>query len=217
MNEGIKEASRWLKNKSQPLPKLIDGAMTKGEIYEKIRRYWENDWRSEEGAKETRKELTAKFLLEPPAEFLRNIKLPGWNEEDPQEGNREAFNNVNGAGSVDGWKGCETRCMPLKMRDRFYELTKKWRMTGKVPDMIRTIRQAMILKPGKEPTVENLRPLSIMSVFWRAFECSLTATKTFRELKRALQHKEGSQPQSHQCSWNYCTSRPWITRERSMI
>jgi hypothetical protein len=107
-----------------------------------------------------------------------------------EHGMFEAFKKARGAGSADGWLGSEIKALPSEMIRRFYRITKRWRSTKKVPHMMKVIRQSSMLKPGKEPKIANLRPLSILSVFWRAFESSLTATKAFAELKRVLAHFE---------------------------
>ena len=46
--------------------------------------------------------------------------------------------------------------------------------------------QVPLPKPGKPPLVENVRPLSIFSVFWRLYESGLLRTKAFESWRTTV-------------------------------
>ena len=99
MNQGVKEASRWIKNRNQPLAKLIDGAKRTKEVCENKKNVLGERLAVEPGAKEARKERMKKNLIDPLQDSIKNMTFPRWTENDLKEGMREAFNNVRGAGN----------------------------------------------------------------------------------------------------------------------
>ena len=56
-----------------------------------------------------------------------------------------------------------------------------------MPTVMKYIRQSALQKPNKPAKVENLRPLSIFTVWWRAYEASTMRTKAYRRWRRALE------------------------------
>ena len=51
---------------------------------------------------------------------------------------------------------------------------------------MRIIVQAMMRKPGKQPTIANLRPLSPQSAWWRAFESGTLETSFFKDWRNEV-------------------------------
>ena len=55
---------------------------------------------------------------------------------------------------------------------------------------MRIIVQAMMPKPGKQPTTSNLRPLSLQSAWWRAFESGMLQTSVFKDWRKEVGIKQ---------------------------
>ncbi len=80
----------------------------------------------------------------------------------------------NGAEGVDGWSGQEVAEMSSWMRGTLYPFLVRCNEVGQVPSRWKVIRQVHLTKgsrkkkkKGEATKAEDLRPISIYSVFWR--------------------------------------------------
>ena len=129
-------------------------------------------------------------------DHLFGIDIPPWKEEELREGTIKAFKKSRGAGGMDQWQGDEVKPLPEPVAMIFFEMTRKWRKLGRVPLVLLHIRQSMLQKPGRKAIVENLRPLSVMSVFWRIYEGSLLYNPAFVRWRTLVDFEEVAWKQS---------------------
>ena len=80
---------------------------------------------------------------------------------------------------MDGWTGSELSALPEDVWGIFADVVMEWLRFRQVPAMMRNIRQVSLPKPGKSREVKNLRPISVLSVWWRAFEGGQLRTPSF--------------------------------------
>ena len=182
----VKEASAWLKTKQYVTTKLVAGTATREEVCDQIKGFWRKEWDVDEKVRNTRNERIQKAMIEPLQRFLKGKRLPKLTEEDLKQGMRKAMAKARGAGGTDGYHGDEIACLPIKVADRFYQVSKRWRRTGQVPEGMKEIVQASMQKPKKPAAIQNLRPLSIFSCWWRTFEASTMKTKWYAQWKEVI-------------------------------
>ena len=90
---------------------------------------------------------------------LRDKALPAWKEEKEwKDGLSREVAKARGACGGDGWHGDEIAVLPTGAVRIFYEVSRSWRRNGVVPRKMRIFVQATMPKPGKQPTIANLRP-----------------------------------------------------------
>ena len=87
---------------------------------------------------------------------------------------------------MDGYHGKEIAAIPTEVVEIFYEVTAQWREKEEVPNIMRIIRQASLPKEGKPLEVPNLRPISVLSAWWRLFEGSSLQTPMFQEWRKNI-------------------------------
>ena len=95
-----------------------------------------------------------------------------------------------GAGSTDGWHGKEIRHFPLEVAEAFSEIAKRWREVGKAPKAMKIARQAALVKESKikkeTNTIEagDLRPISVISTWWRIITGCWVQSEAIAEWKK---------------------------------
>ena len=124
--------------------RLVSGAQDREEVCEKIRKFWENDWKEEPEMAHSRAQRMEEFLLAPIREMMQGWELPEWTEADLEEGMYVAFKKARGSGSADGWRGDEVQAFPKAVQQRFYHVTRRWRKARAVPTMEKVIRQSSL-------------------------------------------------------------------------
>ena len=78
-----------------------------------------------------------------------------------------------GSGSPDGWHGQEVKHFPLGVAETFSRMAARWRKARKAPDSVKVARQVIWLRRAKSskttPSREegDMRPISVISVWWR--------------------------------------------------
>ena len=182
----VKEASAWLKTKQHVTTRLVAGSSTREEVCDQIKGFWRKEWKIDEKLRETRNDRIQRAMIEPFQKFLKGKKMPKLQEEDLKQGMRKAMAKARGAGGTDGYHGEEIACLPTRVADRFYKVSRRWRKTGQVPKGMKEIVQASMQKPNKPAAIQNLRPLSIFSCWWRTFEASTMKTKWYMQWREAI-------------------------------
>ena len=77
---------------------------------------------------------------------------------------------MRGAAGPDLWNGREVASLPVELVLAFGSIAENWVAAREVPEIIRCARQVSIPKGNKPCTIENLRPISVFSVWWRLQE-----------------------------------------------
>ena len=175
--QDLREASRWVKNKSSVCTRLISGATTREEVCQKIREFWRMEWSGQTQSDDGNEVDEA--LVSPMRSWMADKKVTPWSEEERAKGTNKAFAKARGAAGVDGYLGEEVECLPQGCRDIFIKITRKWIKSEKAPEKLRLLIQASLQKPGKAAEVENIRPIAVFSIFWRIFESGLLLSDDF--------------------------------------
>ena len=86
----------------------------------------------------------------------------------------QAVKQAKGSGGADGWDGDEIRFLPKPAVKCFHEITLRWTTAGSLPKQLLQARQVTMPKPdkieeGNRLHVSGTRPLTVMSVWWRAY------------------------------------------------
>ena len=184
MMSGVKEVSKWVKNKGRVATRLVSGARTRDEVCAKIRQLWTNEWKDDPRAAAGRDASVEEALIKQLRGHMEGKICPTWTEDGYETGMVKAFRKARGAAGADGWHGDEINALPDSVALIFHKITVKWRKQGMAPNTMHYIVQAALQKPGKEPMVENLRPLSLFSSWWRTFESATIQTPAFEAWKR---------------------------------
>jgi hypothetical protein len=87
---------------------------------------------------------------------------------------------------LDGWSGDEVGDMPLVVAKAFLHFMRRCLHAGRAPATWTQIRQVQLRKPGAQDDadgclmVKDLRPVSIMSVWWRVFTSAVVRSASCR-------------------------------------
>ena len=91
----------------------------------------------------------------------------------------KAHRKAAGSGGPDGTTGVEIHNLPSPVISLIRTLTKAWERTKLAPTSMSQIRQAALQKPGKPNTIPNLRPIAVMSAWWRLYESASVQSDSF--------------------------------------
>ena len=89
------------------------------------------------------------------------------------------------------WQGEEVASLPKCAGTTFNQLVQRWLKFGVVPNVLLEARQVQLPKPGKankkgQYKVEGLRPITVMSVWWRVVESAIGKLDGFKQLTSKL-------------------------------
>lgn len=189
--KGVK--GKWLQPNVLPrLVKIRRGdafTSTKEEALMVLRDHWMGlidsvAWEQDDRARETAK-LISFFSMRLPSDSGIRRPVPGSSVELPPElligrpdsgSFAEALKSVRGCPGIDGWSSEEISllCGNKFMLNKAWAEMATWEEMGLAPSSMRDGLLHFIPKPGKVGsdgccTCKDLRPLSILSVFWRAW------------------------------------------------
>ena len=96
-----------------------------------------------------------------------------------------------GSGSVDGWSGDEIRHIPADAIRVFRNLALEWGKQKAVPEQFLDTRSVHLPKASKVKdgilNIDDLRPISVMCVFWRVWASALVKSPSTKEwINRAI-------------------------------
>lgn len=115
----------------------------------------------------------------------------------------QAVRNAHGACGTDGWTGEEIKHIPTSAIHTFFDITRHWEQMGRVPMQLLESRQINIPKTHKVDDsnhtckVEHLRPLSVLSVWWRCYSSAWARSQATQQwaknnLHKAVAHGKGA-------------------------
>ena len=113
-----------------------------------------------------------------------------------QEAILQKMREATGAGSPDGWHGQEIRHFPKEVAGMFGKITARWRRARKAPRAVKIARQCNLVKESKIKTDRNtieagdLRPISVISVWWRVYTSCWVTSEQITQWKRHYIPKE---------------------------
>ena len=175
MRSGPREVFKWLRTKPQNVTNdLINGiadpddppARGPQEALDKIYSFWDNVW--------SRPVLPAELS---PEDYVSQYEL----ESRPamEFGGLSIYALLNAvraqrakAGSPDGWGGSELAALPYNMWQSLHTIFHKLEEAPTLPSSWSWVRQTHLCKPKPvtgHRCVSSLRPIAILSVFWRIF------------------------------------------------
>ena len=98
------------------------------------------------------------------------------------------------AGGTDGWSGAEVASFPISMWKDFMIIFQAFERQGQFPSLWSELRQSHLPKDGVDPheiPASKLRPVSIMTVWWRIYISARLKTQSAQEWYQSL--LQGSQ------------------------
>ena len=138
------------------------------EVVALVTKYWEEFWASAQERGPDTEFICA--TLERNA--LRDVAGIQWEPPTLQLLER-TVRKAKGAAGPDGWAGKELRHLPLEALRLFREQALLWEGLGECPAQLLHTRMVNIPKPhkvqGSTVEIEHVRPISIMSCFWRVW------------------------------------------------
>ena len=189
------EVSKWLKAKDHP---YVNCVSTVGDDERVVRtssvveaslaiyNYWKEFWLrlDRTGPSLDRRTETLLATIEQPDQ---EVALPLPNGADLLAKAREG----GGAGSPDGWTGGEIKHLPKEVFETFAALAKGWVENGAVPAQFCQSRMVCLPKPGghvlnQTVPVDKLRPITVMSSWWRLWVSTLYHSDAFETWMRSV-------------------------------
>ena len=106
----------------------------------------------------------------------------------------QATRNTHGSGGPDQWEGEEVKHLPVPAIRLFYVLTTKWELAEALPQQLQESKQVSIPKQAKAINgcldVGNVRPVSVMSIFWRLYATAFTKAAITRRWCQQFLHDD---------------------------
>ena len=173
----LKGMSRWVRKK-EAVHTSVDihdngcTATSPGEAAHMIHNYWDHLWTTQQiDVPSVAQKLVSDYGL-----IRQSWKLPlkdVW----------MVIRAAHGAAGTDGWTGEEVRHLPYEAIVAFHKLTQQWEATGRVPRQLLESKQVNIPKTHKIGSghickIENLRPISVLDIWWRVYASAWTKNKS---------------------------------------
>lgn len=129
---------------------------------------------------------------------------------------KESVSRIHGSPGVDQWTASELKVLvSTSMAEHLWKTMELWSETGHTPTVLRSVRCCFV---PKEPKVHNhtieangLRPITVFSVFWRAYSGAWVLSPMLKDLRRifpgALGAMVGRGPQSQSAIADYYLQR----------
>ena len=170
----------WLKSKTSPMGAFVQTpsgsiALTQSEAAQVVFDYWTDFWRKSEAEC-------------PSVEARCRSITDGMQDGDPLVWGAptgaqllQRAQKCRGAGGPDCWTGSELRYLPPVIFDMFSSHGSRWLQAGSVPEQFSESRMVLLPKEGKVNEqnviqVEHLRPITILSIWWRLWMSTLLQT-----------------------------------------
>ena len=180
----LKGISRWIKSREQQnaQAEVVFGD-TKGslphEITSIIHQYWNQEFSSSN--------------FDVPAAIDRIV--PYWSPTGLSD-LWKAIRDAHGTHGPDNWNSDEIKYVPVPAIQCFHQCTLRWHHTGWVPKQLFQSRHINLFKNHKirndQIQAGDLRPISIMSVWWRVFSSAWTKSPQVREWTTRFLNKQVS-------------------------
>ena len=110
-------------------------------------------------------------------------------EDSNSEDYEAALRKAKGGAGLDGWHSEELKVLPQQPMRRYARVAKSWEDVLTAPEYIRQSKQTSIPKPAKvadgKVAPENIRPVSIFSMFWRAWTKAWVGSESVEEYMKA--------------------------------
>ena len=187
----LKGMSRWVRKK-ETVHTSVDirdtgcTATCPGEAAQMIHNYWDQLWTTQQiDVPSVAQKLVSDYGFVPPKQNWKLSLKDVW----------IAIRAAHGAAGTDGWTGEEIRHLPYEAIVVFHKLTQQWEATGNVPRQLLESRQVNIPKSHKIGSdhsckVENLRPISVLNIWWRTYASAWTKGEQVRGWAREHLHKD---------------------------
>ena len=177
MRSSIQAVSKFIKKETAAAPDVISGGQTletRQAVTAAISQHWKKVW-NDKTTKLDEAGVTLQDQIDLVLEGYKDIPMPDhidWIHPTTDQ----IFTTMRasaGSASVDGWQGEEVKHFPYGTAVTFTGITTRWRKARKTPYGVKRVRQVNLVKTSKvkKGKIEagNLRPLSIITVWWRIF------------------------------------------------
>ena len=176
----LPQASRWIKGRRQPcMPTIIsdEGATeTPEQAVAAIASHWSGVFA--EGRRPAQ-EVAANLCASAPAR-----EQAQWQWPQPKQ-LRRALAETAPTGGAGNWQPCELRYLPDEPLERWLFLARQWALQGSVPKQLSFSVQSNLVKPKKvqqgQLHAKHTRPITVMSVFWRALASAMIKQDCVRD------------------------------------
>ena len=170
--------SRWLKSKTTPVGVMVIGsdglvADTDVSAAQAIHTFWTNFWTDVDTNQPSLARRVASLIA-----GLDPVAACSWCAPSGVQLRNVALFGSRGSAGPDGWSAVEIGALPGPVFDLFALLGQRWLLAGAVPRQLNESRMVSLPKAGKvsaEQTiaVEHLRPITILSCWWRIWSGAL--------------------------------------------
>ena len=185
-----KNISKWLQHKENPHNNV--SITRNGQTFDNnvqaadaIHKHWQQIW---EDQTELDPAATATAMMESFGDLQQQQQLD-WQPPDFATF-AQALWKANGAAGCDSWSSQETTHMPLEAVRHLHKLTLRWHEAHKVPTTLTYGRQATLPKTHKISqgllAAQDTRPITVLSIYWRAWASAWTQTAACREFASLL-------------------------------
>ena len=98
-----------------------------------------------------------------------------------------AVRHCKGSAGTDQWDSTEVKYIPEPALELFFVLTQRWMIAKSLPRQLREVHQVNLPKDNKmmksDFTLEvaSTRPISVLSIWWRAFASAVARSRSLRD------------------------------------
>ena len=187
MQSSVAEVSKWIQRKSQPAMCLPAECYSRSEVTAEIRQFCEKEWNKPQEDPQSRQDRWNRFMLHPIGKLAARNNTIGERWQRPSDAAwHKAHRKASGSGGPDGTTGVEIHNLTSPVINLFRTFTETWERTKLAPTRMSWIRQAALQKPGKPNTIPNLRPIAVMSAWWRLYESAWVQSDSLVAWRRKI-------------------------------
>ena len=188
VTQDVAELSKWLKSKTAEHAHSVEDSQgtvseTLPAAAEAIASYWQDFWSSLRANRPLADRVQAVIAGIPSPAHEANLPLPSPELLLPQA------RLMKGAGGADGWHAKEICHLPLGVFQLFRRLLDLFSRASDLPRQFFQSRMVCLPKPNKvvegRVRVQDTRPITIQSVWWRLLFTSVYRTSEFKAWLRA--------------------------------
>eukprot|EP00438_Fugacium_kawagutii_P024002 Skav207430 [mRNA] locus=scaffold1798:50686:54459:+ [translate_table: standard] len=133
----------------------------------------------------------------------------------------KALLNSRGAAGTDSWSGDETKFLPVEVVQHVYQLTLRWHAASQVPSNFAFGRQCNLPKTHKIVQgclpVSQTRPITVLSIWWRAYASAWCQTPQFAQFAQALPPEIAGVAQHEGCEEAACFLQQQFNVRRGIL
>lgn len=202
----VRAVSKWLRSKENPIAnvnlvandQVADSSVSAAAM---LFDHWQQVWSNQPALD------VPQAAIELAHHFPAHGTPQPWNPPDLATFSK-ALLSSRGAAGTDSWSSDETKFLPVEIAQHVHQLTLRWHAASQVPSNFAFGRQCNLPKTHKIIqgclAVSQTRPITVLSIWWRAYASAWCRTPQFAQFAQALPAQIAGVAQHEGCEQAAC-------------